>query len=154
MDQTNPKKLSASFMVSQQLLNRMNSLVNSGKFSSISDIISTSVSTFLGKISIYEEDPDFDYSMLNQLKHEDKSPKEKITISQSPYIMDEIDNLSKIMNKPKSYVIRIAVDNFIDDFYKVKPRIIQETKPEEKFPTTVPELKKLILKTIEEQNQN
>lgn len=109
--------MSVSLSVSPSTLTKLKTLEASGQFGSVSDIVYISVCEFLGKIKVYEKDPGFDYSMLVILASEDNLPKGKISISLSTYIDNELKQLAEVVGKSKSYIIRMAIDDFVDSYH-------------------------------------
>ena len=108
------RKTSSSLTISQKLLSKMVALIKSGKFSSVSDIVNVSVSMFLGKLSVYEMDQGFNYSAFIASYQEDDSPREKISVSYSEYLNEELERLSSMTQKNKSFLVRVALDSFFD----------------------------------------
>ncbi|WNY25800.1 hypothetical protein [Methanolapillus millepedarum] len=118
MSATKRRKTSISLTVNQKFLNKMNQLINTSEFSSISDIVNVSVSMFIGKLSVYKDDPEFDCAKLDAFYQDDKSPREKISVSYSEFLDKELEALCLVTQKNKSYVVRIALDNFLDYYNK------------------------------------
>lgn len=125
MSQVNRKKMSISLSVSPSTLTKLKTLEASGKFGSVSDIVYISICEFLGKIKVYEKESDFDYTMLTALAEEDDLPKGKISISLSVYIDEELKYLSKTVGKSKSYLIRIAIDDFVNSYNDDTGRVVE-----------------------------
>ena len=114
MIMTNRRKTSISLTVSQLYLNKMNQLIKTGKFSSTSDIINVSVSMYLGKIAVYENDPNFNYLKTIQPKENDGTPKKRISVTYSEFLDEELGNLVAMTQKNKSLIVRIALQDFFD----------------------------------------
>ena len=129
MNPIKSRKTSSSLTVSQKLLNKTISLIKSGNFSSISDVVNVSVSMFFGKLIVCEKDPGFSYSTFIEAYQEDDSPREKISVSYSEYLNEELERLSLITQKSKSFLVRVALDNFFE-FHSNK---INRFKDLEKF---------------------
>ena len=127
MSQTNRRKTSISLTVSQTYLNKMNQLIKAGKFSSISDAINVAVSMYLGKISIYENNLNFDFSKKIELEENDKTPKKSISVTYSEFLDEELENLVAVTQKNKSYLVRLA----LKDFFEYYTNIEQHLKPKE-----------------------
>lgn len=121
MSQINRKKISISLSVSPSTLAKLNTLESTGKFGSVSDIVYISICELLGKIKVYEKEPGFDYGMLLALAEEDDLPKGKISISLSLYIDEELKHLSKAIGKSKSYLIRLAINDFVSGYSDAEP---------------------------------
>ena len=114
MNLTKHRKTASSLTISQKLLGKMVALIKSGRFSSISDIVNVSVSIFIGKLSVYEIDSEFSYSAFIALYQEDDTPREKVSVSYSEYLNEELERLSKLIKKNKSFLVRAALSNFFD----------------------------------------
>lgn len=123
MSLTNRRKTSISFTVSQTHLSKMNQMIQNGKFSSISDIVSVAVSMYLGKISVYENSINFDYSKKIELKEKDNAPKKRITVTYSEFLDEELEKLIAITKKNKSYLVRVALIDFFEHYTSIEQRL-------------------------------
>lgn len=146
MNSTNRRKVSISLTVSQTYLNKMNQLVKAGKFSSISDVVNVAVSMYLAKISIYENNLNFDCSKKIELKENDKSPKKSISVTYSEFLDEGLENLVAATQKNKSYLVRIALEDFFDYYTNIE----QNIKPKEENVFTREDLVELIKDIISE----
>ena len=150
MTETNRRKRKLSITISQRLIIKMDNLIKNGKFASASDIINTSAAEMLGKISMINPNSFFDFSILEKIENEDNSKKENISITVSEYLNDELEILSEIINKPKSYLIRLSL---IDFFKKYNTPRAEFDKLQYEMPKTRKELENLIFETIEKYDQ-
>jgi len=140
----NHKKYSISLTISQKLLNQMNSMIQAGKFSSISDIINIATAFVLGDLSENRINPDFDYSMLLEDIPIDDSAKVRISASLSEYLNIEIENLAKVTHKNKSFIVRMALFRFFEFQQNIKDGMKQVVVPEDKLIISKDELEEMI----------
>ncbi|WNY28630.1 hypothetical protein MmiEs2_08300 [Methanimicrococcus stummii] len=154
MKSTNRRKTSISLTVSQPYLNKMNQLIKAGKFSSISDVVNVAVSMYLGKMAIYENNLNFDFSKKVELKEDDKSPKQSISVTYSEFLDEELENLVAITQKNKSYIVRLALKDFFEYYINIEQRL----KPDEEMNVftkeDLVELIKEIINDIETKKKN
>lgn len=149
MNQVNRKKRKLSITISQQLQSKINHLIKIGKFASTSDAINIAVAEFIGKIETLENTSFLDNETISLIEKNDHSKKENISISFSEYINDELEIISELMDKPKSYIIRLALINFFEKYYQ-EPNIIHiDNNSNLTMPTTPQELEDFIFKTIQ-----
>ncbi|MDV0446817.1 hypothetical protein MsAg5_06740 [Methanosarcinaceae archaeon Ag5] len=142
MSATKRRKTSISLTVNQKFLNKMNQLIKTSEFSSISDIVNVSVSMFIGKLSVYENDPNFSCAKLAELYQDDNSPREKISVSYSEFLDKELEELCLVTQKNKSYVVRIALDSFLDYYSNSDKKIV--LNGETNFSMTKEDLKRIV----------
>jgi len=149
MNSASPKKISISLTVSQNLLNKMHQLIKGGKFSSLSDIVNVSVSIFFGKLSVYENEFEFDYNSISDWQQPDNSARETISITYSEFLDAELENLSAVTQKNKSYLVRIALSNFFEYYNNLG----KSSFPSPNYiygPMSKTEFKEMVRKIIEE----
>jgi len=144
----NHKKYSISLTISQRLLNQMNSMIQAGKFSSISDIINVAIAFVLGDLSEKRINSDFDYSMLMNDIPIDNSAKIRISVSLSEYLNIEIENLAKVTHKNKSFVVRVALFKFFESYQNTSKIVKQDIVSEEKLIISKSELEEMIHETV------
>ena len=146
----NHKKNSISFTINQKLLNQMNSIIQTGKFSSRSDIVNIATAFFLGELSTKRTKPNFDYSKIVEDIPIDDSKSEKISVTLSEYVDIELEDLARVTQKNKSFIVRIALIRFFE-FYnnteEIKKSIVIS---EEKLTVSKNELEKIIQKILTE----
>ena len=140
----NHKKYSISLTISQRLLNQMNSMIQEGKFSSISDIINVSIAFVLGDLSENRINPDFDYSILLEDIPIDNSAKIRISASLSEYLNIEVENLARATHKNKSFIVRMALFRFFEFQQNIKEVMKHVIVPEEKVIISKDELEEMI----------
>ncbi|WP_316559601.1 hypothetical protein [Methanimicrococcus stummii] len=87
-------------------------LLQTSEFSNVSDVINVAAAEFVGQLSIYENDPFFDYSMIHQLIAETDSETKNISVSLSFYLFNKLEHLSKMTKLKRSVIIRIALNEF------------------------------------------
>lgn len=144
------KKISISFTISQKLLNQMNSMIQSGNFSSVSDIVTTATAFFLGELSTEKTNSDFGYSVLIENMPADNSAKRKISVTLSEYLDSELENLVKETQKNKSFVVRMALFQFFE-FYNNNEKIERQIAvPDEKLLVSKNELKNIVQEIFNE----
>ncbi|WNY27361.1 hypothetical protein [Methanolapillus ohkumae] len=130
-------------------------MVETEDFASVSDIVFTSLCSFFGKISIYENDPGFEYKSLLTIAKEDRTPKKQISVSLNRYLIKELKFLSQILEKNQSFIIRIAIVDFMDGYAstrKIHENTLQQstkTKPDKMILISEKELEKNIREIIE-----
>lgn len=151
MSQSNRNKLSISLAVSPQTKNKMESLVSTKHFGSVSDVVNTAVLMFLGKLTLCENEMDFNYFISSVMDTEaEKVKKEQISVSYNKFVDDELRDLSNILKKSKSFIVRMAVNDFLA-YYNGK-NIHPAGREAGKYPTSEEELRNFILKIIKETN--
>jgi hypothetical protein len=144
----NHKKYSISITISQRLLNQMNSMIQAGKFSSISDIINVAIAFILGDLSEKRINPNYDYSILVEDIPFDNSAKIRISVSVSEYLNVEIENLAKVTHKNKSFIVRMAVFRFLESYQNIKEVKKPVIAPKEKLMISKDELEEMIHETV------
>jgi len=144
----NHKKYSISLTISQRLLNQMNSMIQAGKFSSISDIINVAMAFILGDLSEKRVNPNYDYSILVEDIPFDNSAKIRISASVSEYLNVEIENLAKVTHKNKSFIVRMALFKFLESYQNIKEVKRPVIVPKEKLMISKDELEELIHETV------
>ncbi|WP_338097678.1 hypothetical protein [Methanolapillus ohkumae] len=117
------------------------------KFSSISDIVNVSVSMFIGQLSVYEQNSNFDRTRFADASQEDNTPRIKISVSYSVFLDDELEKLCQTTQKNKSFIVRIALDNFFD--YYAHPEKKKEIQKKTDFPASREELLAIIQEMID-----
>lgn len=149
MSQTNRNKLSISLAVSPHTKNKMESLVSTKQFGSVSDVVNTAVLMFLGKLSLFKNEMDFNNFILSAVNYEaEKIKKEQISVSYNQFVDDELKELSFILKKSKSFIVRMAINDFLN-FYTGKKKDYPEHNIG-KYPASEDELKEFILRIIKE----
>lgn len=149
MSQSNRNKLSISLAVSPHIKNKMESLVSTKHFGSVSDVVNTAVLMFLGKLSLCENEMDFNFFISSTMDTDtEKIKKEQISVSYSQFVDDELKDLSNILKKSKSFIVRMAINDFLV-YYNGKTNNLPNNVTE-KYPTSEEELKNFILKIIKE----
>ncbi|MDR0766840.1 MAG: hypothetical protein LBE57_00090 [Methanosarcinales archaeon] len=152
MSQSNRNKLSISLAVSPYIKNKMEALVSTKHFGSTSDVVNTAVLMFLGKLSLCENEADFNSFISGIIDEEaEKAKKEQISVSYNQFVDDELKNLSNTLKKSKSFIVRMAINDFFA-YYNGKANNPFNHKPET-YPTSEKELKNFILKVINEINK-
>jgi len=144
------KKISISFTISQKLLNQMNSMIQIGKFSSISDIVNTATTFVLGELSAEQKNPYFDYSTVMENVPVDNSAKVKISVTLSEYLDAELENLMKRTQKNKSFIVRMALFRFFDFYNNAEKMEISVSVPDEKLVISKNELKEIVCEMLNE----
>lgn len=151
MSQSNRNKLSISLAVSPHVKNKMEILVSTKHFSSVSDVVNTAVLMFLGKLSLCENETDFNYFISSTIDTEsEKIKKEQISVSYNKFVDDELKDLSNLLKKSKSFIVRMAINDFFA-YYNGKTTSLSDRKPE-KYPTSEDELRAFVLRIINEAN--
>ncbi|MDV0447663.1 hypothetical protein MsAg5_15740 [Methanosarcinaceae archaeon Ag5] len=154
-EKINNKKTPVSISISEDLLAKVNQLVETEDFASISDIVFTSLCSFFGKIAVYENDPEFEYKMLLAASKEDRSPKKQISVSLNRYLIKELKFLSQILEKNQSFIIRIAIVDYMESYTttrKLRENTLQEnikSKSEKLVLISEKDLEKSIREIIE-----
>jgi Predicted transcriptional regulators containing the CopG/Arc/MetJ DNA-binding domain len=156
MNLPNHKKI-ISFTISQKIMNQMNSMIQTGDFSSISDVVNTSILVFLGKITEEKTNPNFDFSVLTEDVPVDNSAKIKIVVALNGYSNTELENLVKITNKNKSFIVRMALFRFFEIYNSIEKTITRETNigtslevpPEEKILVSESELETIVQRMVD-----
>lgn len=149
MSQPNRNKLSISLAVSHHTKNKMEMLVQTKRFGSVSDVVNTSILMFLGKLSLCENESDFNHFIsLTMNMENEKAKKEQISVSYNKFVDDELKILSNILKKSKSFIVRMAINDFFM-YYDGKANNPFKQKPEN-YPKSEEELKEFILKVMEE----
>lgn len=145
----NHKKI-ISFAISQKILNQMNSMIKVGNFSSISDVVNTSTIFFLGELSIEKTNPNFNYESIIRNSPDDKSAKTKISVALNGYIDAELENLAKVTQKSKSFIVRMALFRFFEVYKNSGKAKEQPFALEEKILVSKNEMKEIIREIIHE----
>lgn len=153
-------KKSKSISVSHILITKINILIQDGEFATVSDVINTAVAEFLGKISIIRSIDNLDLVTIFNFFEEsinyvenDLSDKESFSISFSNYINKELETLSIALDKNKSYIVRVAIYDFLFKFNdNHNSQRIQ--LPLYDFPKSKEELEDFIIKTFEKMVKN
>ena len=127
------KKSSISFTISKKLWNQMNLMIQMGKFSSISDIVSTSITFVLGELSAERKNSNFDYSTTVGNIPADNSERKKISVALNGYLYTELENLAKMTQKNKSFIVRMALFRFFEDYNNTEKIKSQMVVPKEKL---------------------
>lgn len=149
------KKISISFTISQKLLNQMNLMIQSGNFSSISDIVTTATAFILGELSTEKTNPNFDYSVLIENMPADNSARRKISVTLSEYLDAELENLAKVTQKNKSFIVRMALFQFFEFYNDTEKEEKQTVATNEKLLVSKNELKDIVQEMFDEiQNKN
>ncbi|WP_338099682.1 hypothetical protein [Methanolapillus africanus] len=134
------KKSSISFTISQKLLNQLNSMTQSGKFTSISDVVSTSIVFLIAE----RTNLNFDDSTLIETVPEDNSVRPKISAALNEYLDTELENISKDTQKSKSYIVRVALYRFIEFYNNNEITKKQEVVPGDELLVQKTELKEMV----------
>ncbi|WNY28200.1 hypothetical protein MmiEs2_03840 [Methanimicrococcus stummii] len=152
MSQSNRNKLSISLAVSPHTKNKMESLVSTKNFGSVSDVVNTAILMFLGKLSLCENETDFNYFISSTINVEaEKVKKEQISVSYNKFVDDELKDLSNVLKKSKSFIVRMAINDFLA-YYGGKTTHLR-SRDLEKYPTSEEELRDFILKIIKENDE-
>ena len=112
----NHKKI-ISFTISQKIMNQMNSMIQTGDFSSISDVVNTSVIFFLSE---EKTNQDFDFSTFAEALSTDNSEKKRVVVALNGYSNTELENLVKTTNKNKSFIVRMALFRFFEIYNNIE----------------------------------
>jgi hypothetical protein len=144
------KKSSISFTISQKLLNQMNSMIQIGKFSSISDIVNTAITFVLGELSTELKNQNFDYSSIVENVPVDNSAKTKISVTLSEYLDTELENLMRMTQKNKSFIVRMALFRFFDFYNNAEKKEMPIIVSEEKLVVSKNELKEIVCEMLNE----
>ena len=156
-------KLSRSITVSHLIVIKIKTMIENGKFSTYSDAVSTAIIAFIGKISVLESTENVDPSLLDELfktainkEKNDRSKTEKISVSLNNYVIDEITTLTEATGKNRSFILRLAIYDFIHNFENPSPYAIKNPTiiNLEDYPQTTKELENFIIKTIEKINHD
>ena len=139
----NHKKI-ISFAISQKILNQMNPMIKIGNFSSISDVVNTSTIFFLGELSIEKTNPNFDYETIIRDIPDDNSARIKISVALNGYVDAELENLSKVTQKSKSFIVRMALFSFFKVYNKTEITERKEVISEEKIVYSKNEMKEIV----------
>lgn len=143
----NHKKI-ISFAISQKILNQMNSMIKVGNFSSISDVVNTSTIFFLGELSIEKTNPNFNYESIIRNSPDDKSAKTKISVALNGYIDAELENLAKVTQKSKSFIVRMALFRFFEVYKNTGKTKEQAIILEEKLLVSKNELEEIVYEMV------
>jgi hypothetical protein len=152
MNLSNHKKI-ISFTISQKIMTRMNSMIQTGNFSSISDVVNTSIIFFLSE---EKTNPNFDFSILVENMPTDNSEKKRVVVALNGYSNTELENLVKITNKNKSFIVRMALFRFFEIYNDIEKTITRETNtetsndvpPEEKILVSESELETIVQRMV------
>ena len=136
-------------------MNQMNSMIQTGDFSSISDVVNTSILVFLGKISEEKMKHDFDFSVLTEDMPTDNSEKEKVVVALNGYSNAELENLVQITHKNKSFIVRVALFRFFEIYTNTEKTEAsvditnsEEILPEEKLLVSETELEAIVQRMV------
>ena len=94
----------------------MNSMIKVGNFSSISDVVNTSTIFFLGELAVEKINPNFDWETIIRDIPDDNSAKTKISVALNGYVDTELENLSKVTQKSKSFIVRLTLFRFFEAY--------------------------------------
>lgn len=149
MSQSNRNKLSISLAVSPHIKNKMEHLVSTKQFGSVSDVVNTAILMFLGKLSLSENKNDFNFIISSAMDADsERVKKEQISVSYNKFVDDELKGLSNLLNKSKSFIVRMAINDFFA-YYNGKGKKI-EIQEFRKYPLSEEELRNFILRIIQE----
>jgi len=95
----------------------MNSMIQTGDFSSISDVVNTSVIFFLSE---EKTNQDFDFSTFAEALSTDNSEKKRVVVALNGYSNTELENLVKTTNKNKSFIVRMALFRFFEIYNNIE----------------------------------
>ena len=131
----------------------MNSMIQTGNFSSISDVVNTSIIFFLSE---EKTNPNFDFSILVENMPTDNSEKKRVVVALNGYSNTELENLVKITNKNKSFIVRMALFRFFEIYNDIEKTITRETNtetsndvpPEEKILVSESELETIVQRMV------
>ena len=134
-------------------MTRMNSMIQTGNFSSISDVVNTSIIFFLSE---EKTNPNFDFSILVENMPTDNSEKKRVVVALNGYSNTELENLVKITNKNKSFIVRMALFRFFEIYNDIEKTITRETNtetsndvpPEEKILVSESELETIVQRMV------
>lgn len=149
MSQHNRKKLSISLSISETLLKKMTFLVESGQFSTISDLVYVSLCEFLGILSFCEKNDFYSLEDLLESVPDDVGQKVSVSVTVNIFIYSELKRISKQTYKNQSVIMRKAILYFIENYNK-KPAASPKKTPKCNFPESEIELKKFIIQTVME----
>ncbi|WNY23314.1 hypothetical protein MmiHf6_06190 [Methanimicrococcus hongohii] len=151
MSQSNRNKLSISLAVSPHIKNKMEALVSTKQFGSVSDVVNTAILMFLGKLTFCENETDFnDFISAITDTEAEKIKKEQISVSYNKFVDDELKELSNLLKKSKSFIVRMAINDFFA-YYNGKANSLADRKTE-RYPASEDELREFVLKIINETN--
>lgn len=153
MSQNNRKKLSISLSISETLLKKMTSLVESGDFATISDLVYVSVCEFLGVLSYCEKNENFNLEAFLADIPEDIGPKIAVSATVNPFINSKLKQISKQTNNNQSSVIRKAILYFVE-YYNNSSLPVQCRSNVSSLSMSEIELKNFIIQTILEMNEH
>lgn len=139
----NHKKI-ISFAISQKILSQMNLMIKIGNFSSISDVVNTSAIFFLGELSIEKTNPNFDYSSIIRDSSDDNSAKTKISVALNGYVDAELENVAKVTQKSKSFIVRMALYRFFEVYNNTENKKKQTAILEENLFVSKNELEEIV----------
>jgi len=133
----------------------MNSMIQTGDFSSVSDVVNTSVVFFLGKISEEKTNSNFDFSNIVEAIPADKSAKTKVVVALNGYSNSELEKLVAVTHKNKSLIVRIALFRFFELYNNTEKTVTNDTNtdseenlPEEKLLVSESELETIVLRMV------
>ncbi|WP_338099189.1 hypothetical protein [Methanolapillus africanus] len=107
---------------------------------------------FLGKIILCENEDGFEHSMIMEFEPNDSSQKTQISVAFNFFVIDKLSEIAENIQKNKSYVVRIAVHDFINYCENNEETIRYPTqkKTDSEMPTTRMELKEIMREILEE----
>ncbi|WNY25168.1 hypothetical protein [Methanolapillus millepedarum] len=146
--QANRKKFSISISVSEHLVKKIDKLIKSGQFASVSDVVYVSVCEFLGIISFCENNPNFNHTDFLSSIEDDEISKNSISVTFNVFVLSEIKNISKITNNNQSIIVQKAIIYFINRYENLSMPIISLNNSD--FPKTNAELRKIIREELNE----
>ncbi|MDV0444552.1 hypothetical protein MmiAt1_00790 [Methanimicrococcus sp. At1] len=151
MNQPNRNKLSISLAINPHIKTEMEALVSTKYFSSVSDVVNTAILMFLGKLTLCKNETDFNNFISSIMDIESEQiKKEQISVSYNKFIDDELKDLSNLLKKSKSFVVRMAITDFFT-YYNGKTNNLSDRK-DEKYPASEDELREFVLRIINEAN--
>ncbi|MDY0292543.1 MAG: hypothetical protein RBR02_09445 [Desulfuromonadaceae bacterium] len=150
MSNSSIRKNTTSISLSSDTLKKIENLKNTGNFSSSSDVVFIAVCELMGKIKTLELNPNFEHSQLFENIHFNTSNKKRMPVAFNIYINNELENISNITKKSKSFIVDFAINDFIENYNKPNNQIFQTNHTD--FPNNKQELKDFILQIIKEAN--
>lgn len=149
------RKKSKSITVSHFLISKIQIYISNGQFSTVTDFVNTAIAKFLGKIELLNSIDNSTTDLLNVYFESaitqvinDSTDKENFSISFNSYTNEELEKLTYIFNNNRSFVVRIAIYDFINSFNNRSPNQIKISNSKT-MPETPEELEKFIIKTFE-----
>ena len=126
-------------------------MIRTGKFSSVSDIVNIATAFILGDLAAEKADLNSDSEIIENMPI-DESETTKISVTLSNYLNAELENLAKVTQKNKSFIVRMALFRFFDYYNNAEKAKKQIIIPDEKITISKKELKEMVHELLNEIN--